>query len=119
MQDVAELIDHLFKTYRHPSGREYTYAEVSRALNEELDPTTIGKLRQGSIKNPGRNALLLLCMFFQVPASYFFPELEPPTESDDAPRSLDAEITRKAADLSPESKRALLAFLDSLRRGSK
>lgn len=119
MQDVAELIDQLFKTYRHPSGREYTYAEVARELNDELDPTYIGKLRQGTIKNPGRNALLLLCMFFRVPASYFFPELETASEQDDAPRNLDAEITRKAADLSTESKHALLAFLDSLRRGRK
>lgn len=73
---VAELVDNLFKVYHHPNGHEYSYQEISNALNGELDPSYIAKVRKGVIKNPGRDALKLLCQFFQVPASYFFPELE-------------------------------------------
>ena len=52
------------------------YQEVAKALNDELDPSYLAKIRKGVIKNPGRDALKLLCLFFHVPASYFFPELE-------------------------------------------
>lgn len=76
LANVAELVDQLFKRYRRNDGREYTYQEVSSALDGEIDISTISKIRSGVIGNPGRKALLLLCQFFQVPASYFFPELE-------------------------------------------
>jgi transcriptional regulator with XRE-family HTH domain len=74
--NVSELVDQLFKRYRRPDGKEYTYQEVSTALGGEIDISTISKIRSGVISNPGRKALLLLCQFFQIPASYFFPELE-------------------------------------------
>ncbi|HEY7417298.1 MAG TPA: helix-turn-helix domain-containing protein, partial [Ktedonobacteraceae bacterium] len=73
---TAQLVDQLFKTHRQPDGQEYTYLEVSKALGGELDPSYIAKVRRGVIKNPGRDALMHLCLFFRVPASYFFPELE-------------------------------------------
>jgi transcriptional regulator with XRE-family HTH domain len=34
------------------------------------------KLRVGLVKNPTRETLLALCIFFRVPPIYFFPELE-------------------------------------------
>ncbi|PLS80243.1 MAG: hypothetical protein CYG59_09045 [Chloroflexi bacterium] len=73
---VAELVDRLFKTHRRPDGREYTYHEVADALGGAIDSTSLSKLRSGAITNPGRRSLLLLCQFFHVPASYFFPELD-------------------------------------------
>jgi transcriptional regulator with XRE-family HTH domain len=85
LANVAELVDQLFKRYRRPDGREYTYQEVSNALAGEIDISTISKIRSGVINNPGRKALLLLCHFFQVPASYFFPELEPLAPRDTTP----------------------------------
>jgi transcriptional regulator with XRE-family HTH domain len=82
MKSIAELVNDLFRTHRKPDGREYTSSDVSRALNGELDPTYIAKLRRGGIPNPGRNTLLLLCRFFGVAPSYFFPELDGPQPSD-------------------------------------
>lgn len=85
LANVAELVDQLFKRYRRPDGKEYTYQEVSKALGGEIEVSTIGKIRSGIISNPGRKALLLLCQFFEVPASYFFPELEILAPRDTAP----------------------------------
>lgn len=79
---VAGLIDELFKTHRHPSGREYSCQEISDALENEIDASYLAKLRRGVIKNPGRNALLQLCNFFQVQPNYFFPEFQPPINED-------------------------------------
>lgn len=76
---IAELLDTLFTTHLRPDGKEYTYSEVSRQIKAKtgrtLDSSYIGKIRSGETKNPGRDALMLLCLFFEVPASYFFPEL--------------------------------------------
>ncbi|NJO81611.1 MAG: helix-turn-helix transcriptional regulator [Blastochloris sp.] len=69
---TGELLDQLFTTHRHPTGREYTYQEVSKGVGGELDPTYIAKVRKGKIPNPGRQAIMLLCRFFHVPPSYFF-----------------------------------------------
>ncbi len=73
---VAELLNRLFDEHRRPDGREHTYQDIARATNGELSPTYLAKLRSGHIANPGRHHLLLICKFFRVPASYFFPELE-------------------------------------------
>lgn len=73
---VADLVDALFRQKRNPAnGRNYSYAEVSRALDGALKPSYIGKLHSGEMKHPGRDAILHLCCFFEVPAAYFFPEL--------------------------------------------
>lgn len=75
-RQIADLVDALFQQKRNPTnGRVFSYAQVSRALNGALQPSYIAKLRSGEIKNPGWDALLHLCMFFEVPAAYFFPEL--------------------------------------------
>jgi transcriptional regulator with XRE-family HTH domain len=76
MLTVAELIDALFRSHRKPDGREYTYREVSEALEGKLTPSHIGKLRSGVIEDPKRETLLALCQFFSVPPDYFFPELK-------------------------------------------
>lgn len=72
---VAELIDELFKTHLREDGQEYTYQDVSTGTGGKLDAGYIWKLRNGRVKNPGREALLRLCLFFRVPSSYFYPEL--------------------------------------------
>ncbi len=73
---TPQLVDDLFKVKRRPDGKEYTYQEVENALEKRLSGSYVRKLREGIIRNPGRDALLELCTFFHVPASYFFPELE-------------------------------------------
>jgi transcriptional regulator with XRE-family HTH domain len=85
VKSVAELVDDLFKTHRKNDGAEFTYQEVSDGVGGKPDPGYLWKLRKGKIENPGRNTLMLLCVFFRVPASYFFPELDdlvPPSEAD-------------------------------------
>jgi transcriptional regulator with XRE-family HTH domain len=114
---VAELLDNLFKTRTKLGGKEYSYQEVSDGLNGELDPTYIAKIRKGRITNPGRNTLLLLCRFFQVPATYFFPELDlQPVSEDLADEQLDEALARRAAKLTPEARRHLAALLDILQK---
>lgn len=73
---LAELVDRLFRLRRHPlEDREWTYREVALGMPGELSHTTIYSLRSGQNTNPRRSTLLGLCHFFQVPPSYFFPEL--------------------------------------------
>ena len=80
MKSTAELINDLFDRYRRPDGREYTYLEVSMALEGAIEPGHLSKLRTGRISSPGRDTVLALCRFFKVPPAYFFPELEPEAE---------------------------------------
>ncbi len=83
---VAELVDRLFTTHRHPSGREYTYFEVSLLMEGAIQPPHLHALRRGNSTNPTRKTLLARCQFFGVPAAYFFPELAGPAQdTDDAP----------------------------------
>lgn len=72
----AELIDHLFQTHKRPDGKEYSLTEVSEALNGDVAPSYLSRLRNGKINNPGRETIIGLCRFFKVTPTYFFPELE-------------------------------------------
>lgn len=76
MKTVSELVDDLFRSHRKPNGREYSHVEVCVALNGDIEPSHLGKLRNGTIKNPKRDTLLALCRFFNVQPLYFFPELQ-------------------------------------------
>jgi len=109
-KSVAELIDELFKTHKKPDGRELSYQEVARMTGNQLNPTHISKMRNGSITNPTRNSLLLLCQVFRIPAAYFFPELEATTEEVDSERA----FARRAANLPKEAQAHLAAFLETL-----
>lgn len=72
---LAELLNHLFEIRRHPSGRQYSIREVAAAARG-VGRETIHSLRTGGNQNPTRATVLALCLFFEVPASYFFPELD-------------------------------------------
>ncbi len=119
MKTVAELIDQLFRTHRRPDGREYTYKEVSLALDRAVEPSHLSKLRTGKITNPGRETLLGLCRFFQVPPSYFFPELELSSQSADS--SIDnqaspVQIALRSTGLSPEVQEKLEELIRALQQ---
>jgi len=116
---IGQLVDELFKTHQHPSGREFTYQEVSNGINNELDPTYIAKMRKGRVPNPGRNSLLLLCQFFEVEPSYFFPELAHRDLSNSSEIPVDEAIARAAADLPLESKNYLLDFINFIKKKSR
>lgn len=115
---IGELVDQLFKTHRRPDGKEYTYQEVADGVNSELDPTYIGKLRSGKVPNPGRNTLKLLCLFFQVPSAYFFPELEgmaPANEDPSIAGEHQIRLALRSAGLSPDVQNYLQGLIKALR----
>lgn len=114
-KSVGELLDDLFKTYTHPSGREYTYQEVSKALDGELDPTYIAKLRKGKIPNPGRNAVMLLCRFFKVQPNYFFPELQP-LHGPETPKEDSLSFALRSSNIEPHIKRKIEDLIRALER---
>lgn len=74
MKTIGELVEDLFITHRKSDGREYSNKEVAQAIG--CDQSYLAKLRRGVITNPGRDNLIELARFFDVPIIYFFPELE-------------------------------------------
>jgi transcriptional regulator with XRE-family HTH domain len=115
---TAQLVDDLFKEHRKPDGQEYSYQEVSKALEGELDASYIAKVRRGVIKNPGRDALMLLCRFFRVPASYFFPELDDlalPEETIDKTHMDLIRVGLRSMDFTPEVQDYLEGIITALR----
>jgi transcriptional regulator with XRE-family HTH domain len=82
---VSELVELLFRTHLKPDGRQYSNREVARGINSlglgDITPAYIAKLRRDDTLNPSRDVLSKLCLFFQVPSSYFFPELDRFTSS--------------------------------------
>jgi len=104
MKTLGELVDDLFKDHPRPDGREYTYQEIAIKLGGAIEPSHISKLRKNKIANPGRDTLLALCRFFDVPPSYFFPELAVP--------KLTAEEEAKQVEI---ALRSAMSGLDELR----
>ena len=72
---VAELTEHLFDVYRHPSQRKYSNREVETEIPGSIKHVNIYKIRVGQIPNPSRESLLVFCRFFHMSPLYFFPEL--------------------------------------------
>ena|SRR5215208_8462465 len=101
---IADLVNTLFQTHRRPDGQEYSNSEISRALGGEIAPSSLSKLRRGEIPNPGRDTLLLLCRFFKVPASYFFPELDLPPAAPDQPEPLSLALRSTNLDAAVQQK---------------
>ena len=117
--NTAQLVDQLFKVHRKPDGQEYSYQEVSKALGGELDPSYIAKVRRGVIKNPGRDALMHLCLFFGVPASYFFPELDalaPVEEGSDEESMTSLRVAFRSMHLAPDVQTYLEGLIAALRQ---
>jgi hypothetical protein len=77
---IANLVNDLFNTYRHPEGREYTHKEVEagitrRAGKKLIDASYLSKLRTGTLQKPSILAVEALCHFFPVDVDYFFPSI--------------------------------------------
>jgi transcriptional regulator with XRE-family HTH domain len=68
---LAALVNQLFETHRHPSGREYKLSEVATATNDELTTSWLSLLRKGATARPGADKIQRLADFFGVEASYF------------------------------------------------
>lgn len=116
MSTVAELVEDLFRTHCRPDGREYTNREVSLALDGQVEPSHLSKLRNGRITNPGRDTLLLLCRFFNVSPSYFFPELDMSqiNEASEHPQAEALHVALRSSGLSPQVQEKLEALIRAL-----
>lgn len=119
MKTVAELVNALFATHRKSNGREYSNADVAKALNGRVDPSHLSRLRAGQIKNPSRETLLALCTFFKVPSSYFFPELKEIEEAEKAEEEEETKedpiaIATRFSNLSPAVRKKLDELLRAL-----
>jgi transcriptional regulator with XRE-family HTH domain len=123
---LAEKLDLLFRT-RHPAGRgEFTYEEVAEGIRRLGGPTIavtqLWQLRTGKQDNPRKSQIEALAAFFRVPVSYFFADdeetarLHARLELLAAMRNNDVErIALRAADLSPESLRAIAQIIEQAR----
>lgn len=126
LPSISELVNSLFKTHRKPDGREYSTYEVAREMAKrglgDISPGYLAKLRRGETSNPSREVLSRLCLFFRVPASYFFPELDQLIPSPDAPNSdpmTQARIAFRAAGLAPDEQAHLEGLFEVLWRRNK
>ena len=77
---MADLVNELFNTYRHPEGREYTHKEVEYGITRTagkklIDASYLSKLRTGALQKPSILAVEALCHFFPVDVDYFFPSI--------------------------------------------
>ncbi len=122
---LAQKIDQLFRT-RHAAGREYTYEEVAEGIRNLGGPTIaatqLWELRTGKKTNPRKTQLEALAAFFRVPIGYFFEDdgetarIQAQLELLAAMRNSDVErIALRAADLSPESLRAITQIVEQAR----
>ncbi len=121
MKTIADLVNDLFRTHRRSDGREYSASEIARKLNGQIDVSTITALRTGKITNPTRNTLLLLCQCFDVPPSYFFPELPEPS-GDDLLQGEQFEALRialRSSGLTPEAQKYVEGLIGILQRHNK
>src|SRR5205085_11944420 len=85
------------------------------ALDRMIEPSHLGKLRNGTIQNPKRDTLSALCRFFQVSPTYFFPELDGlGAPEGTVPAQVDLNTLMATINLQPEAKRQLAAFLRAL-----
>lgn len=125
---VTQRLNHLFDTVRPdgPGGRPYRNAEVVEAVNEQagrevISRAHIGRIRSGERPNPSHVVVVALAQFFGVPVDYF-------SDSDTAERvdgQLElakalqdtgiARMATRAAGLSPESLRTIMAVVEAER----
>lgn len=67
----AALLNHLFDTHRHPSGREYSLREISERTGGKLTTAYISLLRKGGVANPPAERVQGLADAFDVDVRYF------------------------------------------------
>lgn len=119
---VTDILNGLFQSQRHSSGREYTNREVARAVNDrygaalglQLDPSSIARIRDGTTRDPGRKTILALCLFFQVSPEVFFPEI---AAQRPAPTDENLFVLLRSVGLPAEVQPHIQAVIQALRTG--
>ncbi|WP_043779147.1 helix-turn-helix domain-containing protein [Amycolatopsis rifamycinica] len=122
---LAAKIDHLFRTVRPRSGKEYSFEEVAEAIRggdgATISATYLWQLRKGVRDNPTRRHLEALARFFGVPPAYFFDE-STATQVDAELALLAAlrdasvrQIALRASGLSPKTLNAITQMVERAR----
>ena len=125
---IARRLDALFRTKlpKGGGGKEYSYKEVEKAINDAAGPKSIShsyiwQLRTGKSANPTLRGLSLLAAFFSVPITYFFDDAEAERLADqlDLAAAFDDDRVRRiatsATGLSDASLSAILAIVENAR----
>lgn len=115
---MAALVNDLFRTYRHPAGREYTNKEVTRAIQErgrQFDASHLSRIRTGHVVNPGVSVIEALCLFFPVEPAYFFPSLRQLRQPDSAPTPDPVHVALRAVGLQPQVQEKLEELIRTLK----
>ena len=118
----AELLNRLFDTHRHPSGREFKLSEVSAMTNGQLTVGWLSLSRKGGIARPGADKIALLAQYFGVDTTYFTGvHASPETAADETEVALRQamanpyvrDVAFRASQLDdPEEQRLLLKLVD-------
>lgn len=125
---IARRLDALFRTKlpKGGGGKEYSYKEVEKAINDAAGPKSIShsyiwQLRTGKSANPTLRGLSLLAAFFSVPITYFFDDAEAERLADqlDLVGAFDddrvRQIATQATGLSDTTLTAILAIIENAR----
>jgi hypothetical protein len=126
MPDLAERLDHLFKTVPRPGGRglwsnEQASMELARQ-GTSMSAAYLSQLRNGKRDNPSARHLNALAGLFAVPISYFFDADTAEKINNDlrllaAIRDSDVEaIALRAHGLSPEGLASVKGIIDHIRK---
>jgi transcriptional regulator with XRE-family HTH domain len=123
---LANRLDHLFRTAYPEDRGPYTPAEVAAAVSDAagqrvISSTYIWQLRTGRRDNPTQRHLSALAAFFGVSPMYFFDQTE--ADRDSVPPDLASalqnkdlrDLTSRAAGLSERSLRAIKEMIESAR----
>ncbi len=78
---LAEKIDRLFERAQRREGRELSYQEVARRIEQEtgvkISPSYLWELRNGVSDNPRRAHLEALANYFDISPAYFYEDERP------------------------------------------
>src|SRR5690242_19066843 len=123
---LAGKLDRLFRSAAARRRGEFTYREVAAGIEHAgfapISATYVWQQRTGQRSNPTMRHLEALAAFFGVPVSYFFDEqvaarvdadLDLVVALADSPLR---QLTLSAAGLSDDSRAAVLALIQHLRR---
>ena len=74
MAHIAQIFEHLLRTYRRPDGREWSGAELAKATGDVVPRSYMTNLRKGRIEGPGYEKLRAIAKAMGFPPELWFEE---------------------------------------------
>ncbi len=106
--ELARRLEHLFETHGRDGGKPLSLRAVSKALDNRISPSYLGRLRSGAVSNPSRRVIQELAAFFKVPESYLLAvDYQQASRAEPVDDPEVGEIARRAARLSRKGRRFL------------